>query len=133
MCKRCEEREIDRRSLLALAGFGMAAASLGLGMRPAIAADAKKTALTPDQALAALKEGTARFVSNPQAPSIGSDILCLKLAIDLFLVDAQLRQPLPGNLQENNFLLLAEQVHLALAGDVETLGPRRLIVARERL
>ncbi len=45
----------------------MAAASLGLGMRPAIAADAKKTALTPDQALAALKEGNARFVSNPQA------------------------------------------------------------------
>ena len=67
MCKRCEEREIDRRSLLALAGFGMAAASFGLGVRPAIAADGKKTALTPDQALAALKEGNARYVSNPQA------------------------------------------------------------------
>ena len=68
MCKRCEEREIDRRSLLALAGFGVAAAGFGfgLGIGPAAAADAKKTSLTPDQALAALKEGNARYVSNPQ-------------------------------------------------------------------
>jgi carbonic anhydrase len=67
MCNRCEEREIDRRHLLALAGFGVAAASLGLGIPHAMAADAKKTSLTPDQALAALKEGNARFVSSPQA------------------------------------------------------------------
>jgi carbonic anhydrase len=67
MCNRCEEREIDRRSLLALAGFGVAAASLGLGIRPAMAAEGNKSSLTPDQALAALKEGNARYVSNPQA------------------------------------------------------------------
>jgi carbonic anhydrase len=67
MCNRCEKREIDRRSLLALAGFGMAAAGLGLGIRPATAADAKKSELTPDQALAALKEGNARYVASPQA------------------------------------------------------------------
>jgi carbonic anhydrase len=67
MCNRCEELEIDRRRLLALAGFGVAAASLGLGIPHAMAADAKRTSLTPDQALAALKEGNARFVSSPQA------------------------------------------------------------------
>ena len=68
MCKRCEEREIDRRRLLALAGFGVAAAGLGfgLGIGRAAAAEGKKTSLTADQALAALKEGNARYVSNPQ-------------------------------------------------------------------
>jgi carbonic anhydrase len=68
MCKRCEEREIDRRRLLTLAGFGVAAAGLGfgLGIGRAVAAEGKKTSLTADQALAALKDGNARFVSNPQ-------------------------------------------------------------------
>jgi carbonic anhydrase len=70
MCKRCEEREIDRRRLLTLAGFGVAAAGLGLGfglgIGSAVAAEGKKTSLTADQALAALKDGNARFVSNPQ-------------------------------------------------------------------
>jgi carbonic anhydrase len=67
MCNRCDERAIDRRSLLALAGFGAAAASLGLDVRSVVAAEGKKSALTPDQALAALKEGNARYVSSPQA------------------------------------------------------------------
>jgi carbonic anhydrase len=66
MCNRCEKREIDRRSLLALAGFGVAAAGFGLGIGPAAAAEGKKTSLTADQALVALKEGNARYVSNPQ-------------------------------------------------------------------
>jgi carbonic anhydrase len=66
MCNRCEEREINRRSLLALAGFGVAAASFGLGLRPALAAEEKKPGLTADQALTALKEGNARYLANPQ-------------------------------------------------------------------
>ena len=68
MCNRCEEREIDRRRLLALAGFGVAAAGLGfgLGIGRAHAADDKKPSLTADQALAALKEGNARYLANPQ-------------------------------------------------------------------
>ena len=67
MCNRCEKRAINRRSLLALAGFGAAAVSLGLDVRSVVAAEGKKPALTPDQALAALKEGNARYVSSPQA------------------------------------------------------------------
>jgi carbonic anhydrase len=67
MCNRCEKREIDRRSLLALAGLGMAAAGFGVGIRSAAAAAGKKVSLSPNQALAALKEGNARFVADPQA------------------------------------------------------------------
>jgi len=67
MCNRCERREIDRRSVLTLAGFGVAAAAFGLDLPSAIAAEGKKSALTPDQALAALKDGNARYLANPQA------------------------------------------------------------------
>ena len=66
MCTEHEEHQIDRRALLALAGFGLASAGLGLGVAPAHAAEGKKTSLTADQALAALKAGNARYVSNPQ-------------------------------------------------------------------
>jgi carbonic anhydrase len=68
MCDMCdrEASTIDRRSLLALAGLGLAATGLGLGASPAAAAHGPKTSLTADQALAALKEGNARYVSNPQ-------------------------------------------------------------------
>jgi carbonic anhydrase len=67
MCNRCVNHRIDRRGLLTLAGLGVAAASLGLGVRTAVAAGGEKTSLSADQALAALKEGNARYVSNPQA------------------------------------------------------------------
>jgi carbonic anhydrase len=69
MCKSSDDRAVDRRQILALAGLGMAAAAAGAvtGAGPAVAADhGKKTTLTPDQALAALKEGNKRYVSQPQ-------------------------------------------------------------------
>jgi carbonic anhydrase len=66
MCDHGENGRIDRRGLLALAGLGLAAASLGLSVAPAAAAHGPKTSLNPDQALAALKEGNARYVSSPQ-------------------------------------------------------------------
>ena len=68
MCNRCEKRAIDRRRLLALAGFGAAAVSLGLDVRSVVAAEGKKSALTPDQALAALKEGN-RATSPARRPA----------------------------------------------------------------
>lgn len=66
MCNSIETQQIDRRSLFALAGLGMAVAGLGLAVGPAEAAHGPKSSLTPDQALAALKEGNARYVSIPQ-------------------------------------------------------------------
>jgi carbonic anhydrase len=66
VCDQDETRRIDRRGLLELAGLGLTAAVLGLSAAPAAAAHGPKSSLTPDQALAALKEGNARYVSNPQ-------------------------------------------------------------------
>ncbi len=65
MCNHHEMHRINRRAMLALAGLGLASAGLGIGAGSARAAGGK-TALTPDQALAALKDGNARYVSNPQ-------------------------------------------------------------------
>src|SRR5688572_14396118 len=61
-----DRQNFDRRALLRLAGLGLASAGLGLAGTAAHAAG-KGTSLTADQALAALKDGNARFVSNPQA------------------------------------------------------------------
>ena len=61
-----DRQSFDRRALLRLAGLGLASAGLGLAGTAAHAAG-KGTSLTADQALAALKNGNARFVSNPQA------------------------------------------------------------------
>ena len=66
MSKDCDQCTVDRRSLLGMAGLGMAAAMATPGVRPAIAASASATALTSEQALAALKDGNKRYVSNPQ-------------------------------------------------------------------
>jgi carbonic anhydrase len=71
MCNRHGKPELDRRGVLALAGAGMALASFGLGLRRASAEEHKKTSLTPDQALAALKEGNTRYATNPQACVVG--------------------------------------------------------------
>lgn len=61
---------IDRRGVLGLAGLGMAAAIAAPGIRPAKAAGEAKTALTAEQALAALEDGNKRFVSQPQLCSL---------------------------------------------------------------
>lgn len=75
MCNRHRKPDIDRRSLLALAGLGVVAAGFELGIATTSAQEQrpeqKRTSLTPDQALAALKEGNARYVANPQACVMG--------------------------------------------------------------
>src|SRR5512134_2888023 len=57
---------LNRRKLLALASCGAVGAALGRAP-VAHAAEVKKTELSPDQALALLKEGNERFVANPAA------------------------------------------------------------------
>ena len=68
MCKSCDDHAVNRRNVLGLAGLGIAAAAAAatVGVRAAAAADGPKTALTSDQALAALKDGNKRYVSQPQ-------------------------------------------------------------------
>jgi carbonic anhydrase len=61
---------VDRREMLGLVGLGMAATMAAPGVRPAMAAAETRTGLTAEQALAALKDGNKRFVSQPQLCSL---------------------------------------------------------------
>ena len=74
MCGQCKSEGIDRRSLMAL-GIAAAATAAGvtraLAPAPAAAASGKPTTLTSDQALSALKDGNARYVSEPQQCVVG--------------------------------------------------------------
>jgi carbonic anhydrase len=69
MCGNCEIRGIGRRDLLKFGAAGVAALALGASGR-AIAAEGAPTALSPVQALAALKSGNERYVSNPELCSV---------------------------------------------------------------
>ena len=66
MCEICKDGEVDRRHALKFAAAGILALGLGGQSPRAHAAGGQPTALTPDEALAALKQGNARYVSNPQ-------------------------------------------------------------------
>ena len=65
MCGSCENGGIGRRDLLKFGAAGVAALGLGSSGR-AVAAEGAPTTLSPDEALAALKSGNERYVSNPQ-------------------------------------------------------------------
>ena len=65
MCIACQNFALPRRSFLALAASGAAAAATAALGGPALAAGAK-TSVTPDEALARLKSGNAKFISAPQ-------------------------------------------------------------------
>ena len=68
MCEECGHRRIGRRDFLKASAAGLIAASLvpGAGGAAAFAAEGPATALTPDEALAALKSGNARYVADPE-------------------------------------------------------------------
>lgn len=61
-----QQQTVTRRSLLRHIGCGCVGTLAGLHTLPLLAADAtaKKTPFTPDQALAALKEGNRKFVAD---------------------------------------------------------------------
>lgn len=70
MCVNCENRGIGRRDLMRLGAAGVVALGLGSVSDQVRAADAAPTALSPADALAALKSGNERFVSKPELCSI---------------------------------------------------------------
>ena len=70
MCNGCENAAIGRRDLLKFGAAGIVALGLGSVSGQARAADAAATALSPDEALAALKSGNERYVSHPELCSI---------------------------------------------------------------
>ena len=65
MCVDCENEGIGRRDLMRFAAAGVVALGLGGMSGQARAAEAAPTALSPADALAALKSGNERFVSKP--------------------------------------------------------------------
>jgi len=66
MCVNCEKEGIGRRDLMRLGAAGVVALGLGGVSARARAAEAAPTALSPADALAALKSGNERFVSHPE-------------------------------------------------------------------
>ncbi len=70
MCVNCENEGIGRRDLMRLAAAGVVALGLGGMSGQARAAEGAPTALAPDEALAQLKAGNARFVSHPELCSV---------------------------------------------------------------
>jgi carbonic anhydrase len=70
MCRNCEAEIAGRRNFLKFGAAGLAAVALGGAMGSARAADGPQTALTPDEALGALKAGNQRFVDQPNLCSI---------------------------------------------------------------
>jgi carbonic anhydrase len=67
MCRTCEIRAVTRRGFLAGVGLGLAAGGVAFGLGPAFAAaSGPKTSMTADEALARLKAGNERYVSNPE-------------------------------------------------------------------
>ena len=70
MCGNCGSGGVGRRDFLKFGGAGLAALALGGAGSSARAADGPATTLSPDEALAALKTGNARYVSYPQLCSI---------------------------------------------------------------
>lgn len=66
MCEICERRAIGRRAFLGWVGAAAVASASGFGATPVQAAGGPKTDLSADQALAKLKAGNARYVSDAQ-------------------------------------------------------------------
>ena len=71
MCSMCKNDGIGRRDLLKFGAAGIVALGLGgVSSWQARAAEGAPTALSPDEALAALKSGNERYVSHPELCSI---------------------------------------------------------------
>ena len=70
MCVNCENEGIGRRDMMRFAAAGVVALGLGGMSGQTRAAEGAPTALSPADALAALKSGNERFVSKPELCSI---------------------------------------------------------------
>jgi carbonic anhydrase len=79
MCGNCERTGIRRRDFLKFGAAGLAAVAVAGRLGPARAAAGEATALSADQALAALKAGNERYVSHPELCS--SDLAARRTAV----------------------------------------------------
>jgi carbonic anhydrase len=70
MCRNCERDVAGRRDFLKFGATGLATLALSGVFGSAHAAEGEATALSPDEALAALKAGNEKYVSHPELCSI---------------------------------------------------------------
>ena len=70
MCVNCENHGIGRREFMRFATAGAIALGAGVVSPLARAAEGVPTALSPDEALGALKAGNQRYVSHPELCSV---------------------------------------------------------------
>jgi carbonic anhydrase len=70
MCRNCQGEGAGRRDFLKFAAAGLAAVAVGGALGSARAADGPATALSPEEALIALKSGNERYVSHPELCSV---------------------------------------------------------------
>ncbi len=70
MCVNCRNDGIGRRDLIKFGRSGAIALGLGGASLAARAAEGAPTALSPGEALAALKSGNERYVSHPELCSV---------------------------------------------------------------
>ena len=66
MCENCSTGVEDRRGFLKLGVAGFVALGVGGLSRPARAAEGAASALTPEEAIAALKSGNQRYLTDPE-------------------------------------------------------------------
>jgi carbonic anhydrase len=70
MCRNCRGEGKGRRDFLISTAAGLAAVALGGALGPARAAGGQATALSPEDALTALRSGNERYVGHPELCSI---------------------------------------------------------------
>ena len=70
MCDNCDNQGIGRRDLIKVAAAGAVALGFGGASPRARAAEGAPTTLSPNEALAALKAGNARYVSHPEVCAV---------------------------------------------------------------
>src|SRR5262245_65739047 len=71
------------------------------------------------------------LISDTHVAAVGGHVPRLEVTVDLLLVDAELRQPLPRDFEEDNFLLGAEELDLLDVWNQEQLAAHELGVAAQ--
>ena len=71
------------------------------------------------------------LISDAHEAAVGGLVPRLEVAVDLLLVDAELRQPLPRDFEEDDFLLGTEELDLVDVRSQEQLAAHELGVAAQ--
>ena len=65
-------------------------------------------------------------IAHTNSAAVDGDIFRLQLAVDLLFGNAKLRQPLPREFQEHDFLLLSPELDFFHVGHREQFAPQKI-------